>query len=257
MGNVVGDSADANVAAVAGTHSAGGDGIRATSTSGNGLSARSRDSVAIFAESVNNTGIAAIGHKEPGISGISDSGDGVRATSTSGNGLSARSANGVGGFFQGGRLAAFFEGDVEVTGDIRLVNADCAEDFDVSGAEKIEPGTVVVCGGNGALRPSSSSYDRRVVGVVSGAGNYKPAIILDRQESVEQRAPVALMGKVFCNVDADENPIEVGDLLTTASTPGHAMKASDPSRAFGAVIGKALRPLAAGRGKIPVLVALQ
>jgi hypothetical protein len=35
------------------------------------------------------------------------------------------------------------------------------------------------------------------------------------------------------------------------------MKAADPSRAFGSVIGKALRRLAAGRGLIPILVALQ
>jgi hypothetical protein len=28
-------------------------------------------------------------------------------------------------------LAGYFEGDVEVTGDIRLTNADCAEDFDI------------------------------------------------------------------------------------------------------------------------------
>jgi hypothetical protein len=35
------------------------------------------------------------------------------------------------------------------------------------------------------------------------------------------------------------------------------MKANDRDRAFGAVLGKALRPLANGRGLIPVLVALQ
>jgi hypothetical protein len=35
------------------------------------------------------------------------------------------------------------------------------------------------------------------------------------------------------------------------------MRADDPNRAFGAVIGKALRPLASGRGLVPVLVALQ
>jgi hypothetical protein len=69
--------------------------------------------------------------------------------------------------------------------------------------------------------------------------------------------PIALMGKVYCKVDASLAPIEVGDLLVTAPTPGHAMKAMDPSRAFGAVVGKALRPLAAGRGLIAVLVALQ
>jgi hypothetical protein len=58
-------------------------------------------------------------------------------------------------------------------------------------------------------------------------------------------------------VDASYAPIEVGDLLTTAPTPGYAMKASDPLKAFGAVIGKALCPLKAGRGLVPILIALQ
>jgi hypothetical protein len=71
------------------------------------------------------------------------------------------------------------------------------------------------------------------------------------------RMPVALMGKVYCKVDARHSPIEVGDLLTTSSTPGHAMKANDAHKAFGAVLGKALRPLEQGQGIIPILVALQ
>jgi hypothetical protein len=58
-------------------------------------------------------------------------------------------------------------------------------------------------------------------------------------------------------VDAQYSSIDVGDLLTTSPTPGHAMKASDPLRAFGAVIGKALRPLGSGRGLIPILIALR
>jgi len=45
--------------------------------------------------------------------------------------------------FQGRGLAGRFEGDVEVTGDIRSVNADCAEDFDVA-EESVEAGTVMV-----------------------------------------------------------------------------------------------------------------
>ena len=48
-----------------------------------------------------------------------------------------------------------------------------------------------------------------------------------------------------------------GDLLTTADTPGHAMRATDQHRAFGAVLGKAMAPLASGRGQIPILVSLQ
>jgi hypothetical protein len=35
------------------------------------------------------------------------------------------------------------------------------------------------------------------------------------------------------------------------------MKASDPARAFGAVLGKAMQSLADGRGLIRVLVSLQ
>jgi hypothetical protein len=65
------------------------------------------------------------------------------------------------------------------------------------------------------------------------------------------------MGKVFCKVDAQYGAIDIGDLLTTSPTPGHAMKTSDPLKAFGAVIGKALRPWSSGQGLIPILIALQ
>ena len=80
---------------------------------------------------------------------------------------------------------------------------------------------------------------------------------MDSGRSDRSRAPVALVGKTFCKVDASEAAIDVGDLLTASSTPGHAMKATDPRRAFGAVIGKALRPLRTGTGLIPILVTLQ
>jgi hypothetical protein len=155
-----------------------------------------------------------------------------------------------------GNVNAF---NMNVTGDIRLENSDCAEEFDVDTicAQDVAPGTVVVFGDEGCLRHSRSAYDKRVAGVVSGGGNYKPGIILDQRISKSARMPVALLGKVFCNVDATYGSVEVGDLLTTSDTPGHAMKASDSTRAFGAVIGKALRPLRDGKALIPILVALQ
>jgi hypothetical protein len=149
-------------------------------------------------------------------------------------------------------------GDVEVAGDIRLLGADCAEEFDVSQAEEAGPGTVMVIDEEGALKPSEHPYDRRVAGVVSGGGDYRAGLLLDRQEeSKANRMPVALVGKVACKVDARPSQIEVGDLLTTAPTPGHAMKANDASKAPGAVIGKALQRLAEGQGLIRVLVSLQ
>ena len=107
------------------------------------------------------------------------------------------------------------------------------------------------------LRPSNKPYDKRVAGVVSGAGAFKPAIILDRREETTGRKPLALIGKVYCKVDARYAPIEVGDLLTTSATVGYAMKVTDSTCAIGAVIGKALRVLPDGQALIPVLIALQ
>ena len=157
----------------------------------------------------------------------------------------------------GGTPAGHFEGNVEVTGDVILTGGDCAEDFALPRDQQIEPGTVMVIDSEDALQVSRQAYDKRAAGVVSGAGNLRPGIILGRQKSGDNRMPIALMGRVYCKVDADYSPIATGDLLTTSQTPGHAMKADDHLKAFGAVIGKALRPLQAGQGMIPILVTLQ
>jgi len=116
------------------------------------------------------------------------------------------------------------------SGDIKLSGADGAEAFDASQDVDIDPGTVLVMA-DGFLEPSTRAYDSRVAGVVSGAGAYRPDIRLDSTEDGDEtgRAPVALVGKVVCKVDASEAPIEVGDMLTTADTPGCAMKATDRS----------------------------
>jgi len=141
--------------------------------------------------------------------------------------------------------------------DVILAGGDCAEQFDAPGAAEIEPGTVLVIDERGALEPCSKPYDRRVAGVVSGAGGLRPGIVLDQRPGAQGRATIALVGKVYCKADADFGSIEVGDLLTTSPTPGCAMKATEPAKAFGAVIGKALAALGEGRGLIPILVALQ
>ena len=80
---------------------------------------------------------------------------------------------------------------------------------------------------SGALEPSECAYDHRVAGVVSGAGDLRPGIVLDRQDGDEHRVPIALVGKVFVKVDASEHAIKAGDLLTTSDVRGHAMKAVD------------------------------
>ncbi|GAA6616455.1 hypothetical protein [Scytonema sp. NUACC26] len=221
-----------------------------------------------------------------GVIGQSQRNIGVVATSEIGQGLLASSDNDIAVFARGATFSGVFEGALVVNrglnpkdpnkppsdingsivinegnlfvnrGDVILAGADCAEEFDIVDVEDVESGTVMVINDEGALRISAQPYDKRVAGVISGAGNYKPGLILDRQQSQNYRKPIALMGKVYCKVDASYGPIEVGDLLTTSLSPGHAMKATDPLKAFGSVIGKALRPLDAGQRLIPILIAL-
>ena len=68
-------------------------------------------------------------------------------------------------------------GTITVPGDIVLQNADCAEEFTIEDVGVIEPGTVMVLGEEGLLRQSTKAYDKKVAGVISGAGDLKPGLI--------------------------------------------------------------------------------
>ena len=67
---------------------------------------------------------------------------------------------------------------------------------------------------------------------------------------------MAILGIVPTKVSADNGPIQPGDLLTTSSAPGRAMKAMLPAPQ-GTLLGKALEPLTEGTGVIRVLVTLR
>ena len=218
----------------------GAPGVWGESQKWGGVVGKSHADAAIPA-GANQTTINTDYARTAGVAGTNDStGPGVYGENTTGQGP-----------------AGYFVGDVKVTGDVQLVGGDCAEQFDVIDASACEPGTVVVIDDAGTLIPSYQEYDRRVAGVVSGAGDLRPGLVLGHHAAAPGRLPVALIGKVFCKVDAGVAPIEIGDLLTTSSRTGHAMKASDAVKAFGSVIGKALQPMAHGRGLILILIALQ
>jgi hypothetical protein len=191
-----------------------------------------------------------------GVFGASENGAGVLGYARANDQPAVFAFGGLLAIALGNDFAGEFRGDVKVTGDILLAGADCAEQFDVMDAADVTPGSVLVIDDGGGLRQSDSPYDTRVAGVVSGAGNYRPGLILDRRSSSVGRLSVALMGKVHCKVDASFGPIAVGDLLTTSSTPGHAMRVGDHRRAFGSVLGKALQAWDGGPGLIPALVLL-
>ena len=77
-------------------------------------------------------------------------------------------------------------------------------------------------------------------GVVKGAVGFAMPLILMSGLSAVLPVPVALAGRVYVWADASAGPIEPGDLLTTSSHPGHAMRVDDPARSSGAILGKAI-----------------
>lgn len=143
---------------------------------------------------------------------------------------------------------------------LEITGADVAEKFPVSDAEKPAPGMVVMIDAlnPGKLTLARGPYNQKVAGVVSGANDLPAGTILGNLPGSEDAPPIALSGRVWVHCDATMDEIRVGDLLTTSETAGHAMAARDPSRAHGAVIGKAMTALAAGeKGMVLVLINLQ
>jgi hypothetical protein len=144
---------------------------------------------------------------------------------------------------------------VEITG-----GSDFSEKFEIGG-DAFEPGMIVSIDPKnpGQLALTTAAHDKKVAGIVSGAGGVKPGMLMGQRGSVaDGKHPVALTGRVYCWVDADANgSIEPGDMLTTSGTPGHGMKVTDHTRAVGAIVGKAMTSLAKGKGLVLVLVNLQ
>jgi hypothetical protein len=135
--------------------------------------------------------------------------------------------------------------------------ADLVEHFETD--VECAPGSVVSIAPAhpGELTLSSGPYDSRVAGIVSGAGNVKPGLHLGQSGVTGGDTPVALTGRVYVRCSDENGPVQPGDMLTSSSTPGVAMRATDPERSFGAVIGKAMDALEGESGLVLVLVGLQ
>lgn len=225
--------------------------VRGTSGSGTGVMGQSSTGDGVFGESGSGVAIHGKGNK----AGQFDGGVDVNGVLSANEGLNLKGViNATGTMNISGDINA--GSNVVVAGDMTFAGGDCAEDIDA--VVDIEPGTVVVVDDAGMLRQCDLEYDKKVLGVVSGAGNLKPAMVLGKkQEAGVHRRPLALSGRVYCKVDARRSPIKIGDLLTTSGTPGHAMRATDHERSFGSVIGKAMGKLDSGLGLVPILVSLQ
>ncbi len=147
-----------------------------------------------------------------------------------------------------------------------VAGSDFAEAFEAYGTKaEYEPGDVVVMCENDskAVEKATREYDSRVVGVYST----RPGVLGADKNGVtqvdESDIPVAIVGIVPTKVTNENGTIHPGDLLTTSSVPGYAMKAFPnvvngvniyPA---GTIVGKALEPLNEGKGVIKILLMLR
>lgn len=145
----------------------------------------------------------------------------------------------------------FFNGGTQTGG------ADVAEAFGVEGAvEEYRPGDVLVISqiADRRVRKSSEPYSTRVIGVYAT----KPGVLLTERaidESLDDMVPVGVIGVIPTRVSAENGLVRRGDLLVSARTAGHAMRADPRRLRFGMAIGKALEEFdGPGTGVIRVLV---
>ena len=251
--------------------------VRGESSLGNG----------VYGSSFAREGVYGSSSESDGVHGSSTAGSGVYGSSVDNTGVYGQSTNSTGVFggstggsflFEGMDLAAHNRRFVveRATGNVKADGAftspaDFAEMMTVTGlTDDYTPGDVLVIGRDGKLSLSNEPYAANLAGVYSA----KPGFLGDTEigahgiESydlppTQERIAVALLGIVPVKVTADNGPIQPGDLLTTSSTPGHAMKAKpvviDGVAIYptGTILGKALESWEQGTGVIQVLITLR
>jgi len=259
--------------AIIGAASAAGDGVYGYSVSGDGVHGKadaagksgvygySANGFGVTGRSDNNHAVQGISgsHQHAGVYGMSVKGTGVWGEHTdpsftspgvygkntgSGVGVYGRSVNDH-GVYADGAVYGFYTPDKIYAGNGYV---DIAEH--INAASDVEPGDVVVIDPDHdeCVVKSTKPYDTTVAGIIST----DPAFLIGNSDT---KTPLSLAGRVPCKVSAENGPIHRGDLLTTSSTPGHAMKATELK--LGTILGKALGELESGTGVIYVLVTLQ
>jgi hypothetical protein len=130
----------------------------------------------------------------------------------------------TGGSTTGGTIT----GAWTLSGTFQATYADLAEYYE--GDQQYEPGTVLVFGGDKEVTTTGIVNDTRSAGVVTT----NPAYVMN-EDCPGIKVCIALAGRVPVKV---VGRVKKGDMLTTAATPGYAVKALNPT--LGSIIGKAL-----------------
>lgn len=139
-------------------------------------------------------------------------------------------------------------------GVAEITGGDVAEARHSTTGDQLNKGSVVVFDEKekGKVRLTNKSYDKKVAGVISGAGKYYAGITLLQEELQKGAMPIAQIGTVEV---LTIGPVEVGDLLTTSEIEGYAKVATDAIRGIGCVIGKATTTLKEGeRGLVEMQI---
>jgi hypothetical protein len=233
-----------------------GIGVYGVATTGNGVLAVSagtaRDNAALRAYNTNSSGgIAAYVSNNSNYSAahFRNQGSGEVLYLQNGTGLFIKAVNNA---ENDAKFTVDAAGNVRADGTFASPAADFAELLPA--ADGLEPADVLVIAPSGELAASFEPYQGSVVGVYST----RPAFLGGSVDGDPAgHAPLAITGVVPVKVTAENGPIQVGDLLTTSSTPGHAMRCSGVEQCFGRTIGKAMRTHQEGAGTITVLLILQ
>lgn len=101
--------------------------------------------------------------------------------------------------------------------------------------KNIKDGAVLSAAGNGPAVLSTIPYDGHVIGVVS-----RDAAIILSTKATENSVPTISNGTVYILVSSQDGQVKKGDLLTTSTLPGVAVKATKD----GYVLGTALEDAA-------------
>ena len=174
------------------------------------------------------------------------------------------------GNFREGNSGAFFknkEGERKIelwvspsgNGYVRVNGTDVkdyAEVLDLATRKGVRPGSVVAFdAAAGGLVPASAANARQVVGVISGAGGFRPGMVIGSRADGSSDLPVAMSGVVYVRVSDEAGAVQAGDLLVPSSVAGVGMRTADPGAVAGQVFGKALEPWSgAAEGLVRMLV---
>ena len=127
------------------------------------------------------------------------------------------------------------EGIIASSEEVKIINprsiliqdSDLAEWYPAEVAAITKPGMVVSIATSSVVKLSDKTYDDRVLGVVSTAQSIELGAVGD------DFVPVALQGRVPVKISLEGGPIRNGDLITSSSIPGYAMRARKPGRTIG------------------------